>query len=108
MRKYTMTKRKCEGLFRVTITADLNDGDYMTDVTEYTEDAFEGVLDELIELNKLVGVHDAIYEYETSYDVNIPFEGQSGQSCHTLESLKIEYISSDSVIYDVDLMGDEG
>ena len=107
MRKYKMTKKECEGLFRVTMTADLNDADYMTDVTEYTEDEFEGVLDELIEINELVGVDNAIYDYETSYEVNIPFEGQSGQSCHTLESLKIEYISSDGVIYDVEL-GDEG
>lgn len=101
MAKYELVEKTVKPLFRVTIEADMNDGDYLTNINQYSKDRFsEHLVDELIELKKIVGKSDALYAFNDQY-TNVPFDTQSGESCHTLESLDIEYIDEQGKIWDV-------
>jgi hypothetical protein len=103
MASYELVEKTVKPLFRVTIEADMNDGDYLTNINQYSKDRFhDKLIDELIELNKIVGKSDALYGFNDQY-ANVPFDTQSGESCHTLASLDIEYIDEQGKIWDVAL-----
>jgi hypothetical protein len=101
--KYKLIKKKEVNKFIVTIVADSNDADYITTINKYDEVIFcKYVIDELIHLEKYSGRHE-LESYEDngiSEYLNIPFNGYDGY-CHTLESVKVEFIDHNGHIYDV-------
>lgn len=99
--KYTFRKKESEerNMFHVSIKADSNDGDYITEEESYTEDEFEEIVDELIDLNDN---YKGFYKLEdfSSEQLCIPTTDY-GDNCHTLTRLKIEYIDGNGEVYDV-------
>ncbi|QZA70221.1 hypothetical protein 278BB001_70 [Bacillus phage 278BB001] len=101
--------------FRVTITADMNDGDYLTNIETYTRDYFDEVIaSEVQELNKIVGKNGALAELENRRyedgeegNLNIPFDTMTGEPCHTLESISVEFIDGDHRLYTVHFSEEE-
>jgi hypothetical protein len=104
MSKYQLTK-KVDGLetFKVTIRADKNDGDYLTTIHHYSKKRFEeGLIDELIELKKILNVDYALLEYSENGYADVPFDTETGENCHTLEELTVEYIDRDGLLWTVE------
>jgi len=97
--KYTLSKKE-ENLntVKVTIVADSNDADYITEITTYSKEEFdEWVIDELIELKNYSG------SYELPGfpgDLDIPYNGFDGR-CHSLEYVEVEYTDKNGQVWDV-------
>lgn len=101
MSKYTLVEVKEKDVFKVTITADMNDGDYLTKIETYSKKEFErNVLDELIDLNENYSADYKLPDFQEVY-TNIPWDSQSGEPCHTLESIEIEYIDENGKVFEV-------
>lgn len=117
---YKLEKVKTEGkLFKITIKADSNDGDYITETTELNEKDFNKAVPFLLDLRnnysdhykferwdiesyneedlERIGVTQEEYEdvpyIDKPYGDDIP--------CHTLKDLEIICIDENSIIYDV-------
>jgi hypothetical protein len=104
MAKYEMSLKTGGDFFRVIMKADVNDGDYLTTINTYSQMEFEdGLVYELIELSKIVGKGHALETYVEQGYANVPFDTQTGEPCHTLERLTVEFISSEGSIYEVAL-----
>jgi hypothetical protein len=87
--------------FKVTIKADSNDADYITEVNHYSQEIFEEyIIDGLIHLRENASGHHELGDYDNPFDLDIPFNGWDGY-CHTLEELTVEYIDSDGKVWDV-------
>lgn len=117
---YKLEKIKTEGkLFKITIKADYNDGDYSTETTELNEEEFNRVIPFLLDLkNNYSGRHKfegwdiesydeedlerigvTQEEYEDVPYIDKPYGDDI--PCHTLENLEIICIDENSIIYDV-------
>ena len=117
---YKLEKVKTEGkLFKITIKADSNDGDYITETTELNEKDFNKAVPFLLDLKNnysdmhlfeqwdiegydkenlgRIGVSQE--EYNEAPYINTPYGDD--MPCHTLESLEIICIDENSIIYDV-------
>lgn len=97
--KYTLSKKE-ESLntVKVTIVADSNDADYITEITTYSKEEFdEWVIDELIELKKYSGSHELP---KFPGDLDIPYNGFDGR-CHSLEYVEVEYTDKNGQVWDV-------
>jgi len=118
MDKYELVKIVTGGKkkFTVTIVADSNDADYITTIQEYTEEEFNLIVDELINIQKNYSGHQQLENYAedeeyTLFDedtntacyawINIP-SGEWGK-CHTLKSIDITCLTEDGVLYNVEL-----
>jgi len=109
--KYTLVKRELvkEKTFRVIIVADSNDADYITEDTTYTEQEFNDSVNILIDLIKN---HSGRHEFENFRNeteegyIEVPYCEYG--SCHTLKSIEITCEDVDGIIYNVELIDDEG
>lgn len=108
--KYNFVKTKSDKLnkFIVTITGDVNDGDYMTRKEEYGKEEFdEYVVDALIDLKfNYSGSHE-LYDYPNEYDLSIPSNEYCDGYAHTLKTLDVKYVDSVGEIWDVELISQE-
>lgn len=103
MIKYQLVEKVQKELnkFKVTIKADSNDGDYITEIDHYTIEVFEKyVIDGLIHLKENATGNHKLGDYQNEYDLNIPYNGYDGQ-CHTLEELIVEYIDGNGKLWEV-------
>ena len=119
---YKLEKVKTKGkLFKITIKADSNDADYITETTELNEKDFNKVVPFLLDLKnnysdshrfeewdiedyneedlERIGVTQE--EYEDAPYIDKPYGDD--MSCHTLEDLEIICIDENSIIYNVKL-----
>lgn len=84
--------------FIVTIKADSNDGDYMTETSIYPKESFEQwVVDALIELREEYCLPHKLTKYQGRLDIPTTDWGR----CHTLEEVKVEYVDLDGKIWRV-------
>jgi hypothetical protein len=86
--------------FKITIIADSNDGDYITETTLLSQSDFEEVLDEVINLRDNYGGRHQLEKYPNKMDLDIPHNGWDGY-CHTIEELIVEFIDEDGKVWDV-------
>lgn len=104
MEKYKLVEKTTEEKenFKVTIVADSNDGDYITEIDHYTKEVFEEyVIDGLIDLKEKGSGRHKLGKYNNKYDLSIPYNGWDGQ-CHTLEELIVEYTDSEGRVWSVE------
>jgi hypothetical protein len=105
MEKYKLSKQPQENRnkFIVTIKADSNDADYVTESEFFTKKSFDDyVVDELINLKTNYGGHHMLKDYPNDGDLSIPFNGYDGY-CHTLESLDIKYVDENGETWNDEL-----
>lgn len=90
--------------FIVTVKADSNDGDYMTERTAYTPDQFERRIPYLIDLIDNYSGSHKLETYRNEGELDLPYNeyGDYGM-CHTLEEVTIEYVDNDGITWDVEL-----
>lgn len=100
MSNYTLIPKKGKEIFKITLIADMNDGDYLTTIREYTKDRFDLMIDEIKRAKDIVGEYDKLRDFQECY-LSMPWDSQSGEPCHTLESIDIEYIDSEGRIFEV-------
>lgn len=117
-----------EPFFRVTITADKNDGDYITSENELSKRDFNiiypvlkffvqyygghyqfkkwGFDDVPEEVIKHMSEHGIDY-YKTlenlETEIELPYDYEWSQPCHTLEKIRVEYFAWNGKCYDVEL-----
>jgi hypothetical protein len=102
MSKYELVKKPISNRnqFKVTIVADSNDADYITEINTYSKDSFERyVLDGLIDLKNNFSDDNQLEKYRGSAEVPYSEHGR----CHSLESISIEYTDEDGTVWDVNL-----
>ena len=100
--KYNLEQLKPkEDYIEVSIEADSNDADYITNTETFTvEDFEEYVIDGLIDLKKYFGSHE-LESYPNEFDLDfIPCNGWDGY-CHTLESVDVKLYKSDGTVWKV-------
>jgi len=98
--KYTLSKKE-ESLntVKVTIVADSNDADYITEITTYSKKDFdEWVIDELIELEEKYSDSHELEHYSGNLDV--PYNGFDGR-CHSLKYVEVEYTDKNGQVWNV-------
>lgn len=100
--KLVEKKSELKNIFILTIIADSNDGDYISESMSYTKTEFEKLIPELINLINNYSESHELEKYPNTMDLSIPFNGYSGY-CHTLEELNIEFIDENGKIFDVDI-----
>ena len=101
MAKYTLDKPSKRNIFIVTIKADSNDADYVTNTDTFSKEEFEEYgLDALIDLKENYGGRHELSDYHNDCDLRIPYNGYDG-FCHTVTELKIQYIDDDGMTWDV-------
>lgn len=105
---YKLVKKEVkDGIYKVSIEADSNDGDYITTNATYTKEEFEKVkLPVLIDMYLNYGGR---HEFESlpsyiSEELDIPYSDWG--ACHTLSDLDISYIDN-SGMYDLVFDKDE-
>ena len=100
MGKYKLVQKpaKMKNKFIVTIKADSNDADYLTETETYTKRDFEqNCIDDLIELNNKYG---GSYELE-NYQGRLVIPSTEMGYCHSLEDIKVEYVDENGHYWDV-------
>lgn len=100
--KYTLSRKesKEKNVFVVTICADSNDADYITEITNYSKKEFDDwVIDELITLKNNFSQSHELENYRG--DLNIPYNGFDG-NCHSLDYVKVEFIDDQGEIWTVE------
>ena len=106
MSKYKLVKpqEQKEKMFHITITADSNDGDYISRKEKYNQTIFDRyVVDALIDLkNNYSGSHK-LKNYPNNYDLYIPTNDYDGEYCHTLISIEIQCVDENGDIWNVEL-----
>ena len=87
--------------FRVTIVADSNDADYITTISYYSKEAFEGYILNGLTVLRLnhTGSHK-LKDFNNHFDLDIPHDGYDDY-CHTLEELSVEYIDFSCKVWTV-------
>lgn len=103
MSKYQLIEKKSSPFFKVTITGDVNDADYLTTVREYPKTRFEKLVDELILLKSLEGKYNEPDDMEREWLVDVPYDSESGMWPHTIESVEVEYFDENGKLWDVKL-----
>lgn len=91
-----------KNIFVITIVADSNDADYITESMDCSKTDFEELLPELINLRYNYGKNHELENYPNSMDLPIPYNGWDG-CCHSLEKLIIEYIDESGKVFDVEI-----
>ena len=103
MRFYKLVEKSASNVdrFKLTIEADSNDGDYVTEYEYYSKGEFEDLIDEIANLRDNFGEDQELVDYPNELDLPIPYNGFDGY-CHTLVILRVEYIDSEGKIWDVE------
>lgn len=99
---YTLVEQqaKKKDQFIMTIKADSNDADYVTETTTFSKAEFEEYLDEIKNLRDNFGGNHQLENYENPGDFNIPHDGYDG-FCHSIEKLTVTYTDKDGKTWDV-------
>lgn len=108
--KYRLKEKPSDGrmMFKVTIVADANDGDYITTIDFFPVKEFEECgADALIDLLLNYSGSHQLEKYPNEGELDIPFDGWDGY-CHTLESVEVEFIDEFGKTWDVELILEEG
>ncbi len=122
MKYETLLKEKKSSrkeVFIITIQADSNDADYMTEKTIINKtNMTDEVIDLIQKLKKIEGVNHALgeayeddnNEYGLEHDdffnhINVPFTDWG--ICHSLEDLSVEYVDENGKIFDVEFVEKE-
>jgi hypothetical protein len=103
MEKYQLIEKTGKELnsFKVTIVADSNDGDYITEINHYDQETFDKyIIDGLIHLQENASESHELENYDNPFDLDIPYNGWDGY-CHTLEELIVEFIDDDGKVWEV-------
>lgn len=104
MSKYQLVEKTGKNFnkFKVTIVADSNDADYITEIDYYTQEQFDKyIIDGLIHLRENASESHQLADYDNEYDLDIPYNGWDGY-CHTLIELTVEYIDESGKVWDVE------
>jgi hypothetical protein len=102
--EYKLVEKRGKQLnkFKVTIKADSNDADYVTETMFYGKSEFEEyIIDALVDLKYNYSGHHDLENYPNESDLYIPYNGWDGY-CHTLEELTVEFIDGDGKVWDVE------
>ena len=104
---YKLVEKKSDKTetFIVTIVADSNDADYVTEKMEFNKEEFEEILPALVDLKENYSGHHELEDYPNPMELHIPY-GYDGY-CHTIDELRVEYIDESGKIYDVEFWSDE-
>lgn len=103
MKRYTLTKMVPKTrYFEVYLDADANDGDYISTKTEYTEEEFESIIDDLINLRDNYSGSHRLSSYSDDTELDIP-TSEWGGYCHTLVQLVIRMYDTDGCVYEVNI-----
>lgn len=99
---YQLVEKRSENLntFIVTIVADGNDADDVTETMFYTKDHFENIVKELANLRDNYSKGRQLRNYPNEEGFCIPDDGWACP-CHTLVKLTVEYVDEDGKIWDV-------
>ena len=104
MKDYKLVQKTGEevGMFKITIVADSGDGDYVTDTDLFPKKEFEEYgLEGLRDLRSKASLRHQLRDYDNTYELPIPFNFRDG-SCHTLESVTVEYLDEDGRVWTVE------
>lgn len=102
---YSLIKREApkEPYFLVKVCGDSNDADYITEETKLSVDEWENqdglltaqIIDQFYsDSHKLRDMFSEIIDLPRDYNCDV---------CHTLESMEIEYVDVEGIVYDVKL-----
>ena len=102
-KKYKLVKNiPKERYYEVTIEADSNDADYIKETERYSQEEFDKIIDDLMDLkNNYSGRHE-LENYFESDELPIPYT-ELGDKCHTLYSLAIMMYDTDGCNYIVEI-----
>lgn len=84
--------------FIITIKADSNDADYITETTYLNEKDFIEAIPELVDMIENYSKAHMFEDFSADY-FDVPYSDNG--SCHSLEDWSIEYIDKDGKIFDV-------
>lgn len=88
--------------FKVTIVADSNDADYITETKRYTKNEFEGrILSGLNHLKQTANEDHQLEDYQNPFNLSLPFSDWG--PCHTLESISVEFLDATGKSWDVEI-----
>lgn len=88
--------------FKVTIVADSNDGDYITETERYGKKEFEEeILLGLNHLKQTAGDEHQLSDYQNPFDLSLPFSDCG--PCHSLESISVEFLDATGKSWDVEI-----
>ena len=102
--KYHLVEKKGTDLesFEVTIIADSNDADYITNIDTYSKEEFEKrILPGLNHLHNFGTGRKKLEDYHNGFELSIPYT--DWYPCHTLESVTVEFTDKNQKIWQVDL-----
>lgn len=102
MSEYQLEEKvsKERNVFILTIMADSNDADYITETVTYNKGKCDEILPALIDLRDNYSGSHSLENYPNEFDLPIPYNGYDGY-CHSLEKLTVEHIDENSKIFDV-------
>ena len=105
---YKLVEKKSDRTetFIITIVADSNDADWVTEKMEFNKEEFEEILPALVDLKENFSGSHELENYTNPMELDIPYNGYDGY-CHTLYELTVEYIDENGKIYDVEFWSDE-
>ena len=100
MKKYICTKIVPEEkYYEVYINADSNDADYISTSEEYTQEEFDEIIDEIINLRDNYGKSHELECYQN--DMELPIPHSDWGRCHSLKDIKVTLYDTDGCVYDV-------
>lgn len=86
--------------FLITIKADWNDGDYLTETQVLNEEQFIEALPELSDLKYNYSGSHELSNFHSEY-LEIPVD-EYGEFCHTLTNLTVDYVDNHGKIWTVE------
>lgn len=88
--------------FKLTIVADSNDADYITETRRFSKKEFEErILPGLNHLHQLASESHELESYDNEFDLPLPYSDWG--SCHSLESVEVEFIDDSGKTWDVEI-----
>ena len=104
MEKYTLEKTiPKERYYKVSICADSNDADYITEISKYNQKEFDEIVNELINIKYNYGDRHEFKNYPNILGLYLPY---CEWGCHTLEYIEIQMYDIDGSVYNVILHKD--
>lgn len=91
--------------YSVYINADSNDGDYISTTTDYSQEEFDEIVDELINLKNNYCTNHLLSKYPNEMDLNIPCSDWG--RCHSLAEVEVILYDIDGFIYEVELINEK-
>lgn len=92
--------------FKLTIVADSNDADYITETRRFSKEEFEErILPGLNHLKQHGSENHELEAYDNEFDLPLPYSDWG--SCHSLESVEVEFIDDSGKTWDVEIEYEE-